>query len=110
MTGRPERGRFNFYQDAFDDEDQELLWLAHRVEGIDDEVAALRLSLQKQLSDRPETYDRVLRNAELLVRAVAAKYRMSPKSAEDFAERLTQTLRDLGDQLAPGLFGGGGDV
>ncbi|MEX0750496.1 MAG: hypothetical protein WD359_06770 [Dehalococcoidia bacterium] len=106
----PAPRRRNFYAGAFDGADQELLWQAAQIDGIEDEIAALRLVLRKHLCDRPETYDVMLKNVDSLLRAVSAKYRMSPKNAQDFAERMTATLRDLGEQIAPGLMGMDNDV
>jgi hypothetical protein len=101
----PKRG--SFYAESMSDEDRERFMRALGVEGIDEEVAMLRVTLRRQFEGHPAQYDALLRNADLLVRAVAAQYRMSPKSAHDFAERLTATIRDLGEQIAPGVIGGG---
>jgi len=99
--------RGSFYTASMSEDDQARFMRALAVEGIDEEVAMLRVTLQRLFEGETEQYDKLLRNADLLVRAVAAQYRMSPKSARDFAERLTATLRDLGEQIAPGLIGGG---
>jgi hypothetical protein len=108
-SNKPQRGS-GFYTRQLDDDDRKIFWQALDLEGIDEEVALLRTTLQMQFKSDMGTFDALLRNVDLLVRAVSAQYRMSPKSARDFAERLTATLRDLGEQIAPGLSGGGDDV
>lgn len=108
-TRRAARGPApNFYAGAV--RDPEALWDAMRVEGVDDEIAALRAELRSELRDKPDSYDLMLKSVALIVRAVAAKHRMSPRNAEDFAARMTSILRDLGEQMAPELFGGTNDV
>lgn len=98
--------RRSFYAGAMSDEDHERFMRALEVQGIDEEVAMLRMTLREQFESRPDAYEALLKNARLLIGAVAAQYRMSPKSARDFAERFTATLRDLGEQIAPGLMRG----
>ena len=38
-----------------------------------------------------------------------AQYRMSPERAQDFAEKVTAVVRDLGEQMIPELFAVRGD-
>ena len=89
----------NYYEPAFDPADHGLLWDAQRLDGIEDEIAALRLVLRKQLESRPDTYDALVKSMHVLIRAVVTKYQMSPKSGEDFAQRVVAVVRDLGDQM-----------
>jgi hypothetical protein len=102
--------RRNFYERALSPEQRDLMLEAQTIDGIEDEIALLRMMLLDQLDKRPETYDQLTRNMQLLIRAVVVKYRLSPKSADDFAQRVTAVLRDLGEQIAPGLMGGDADV
>ena len=105
---RQEEQRENFYARLFDSKE---MWAAMRVEGIDDEIAVLRLKFLEHMRERPEDYELVMKSASVLVRAVVAKYRMSPQRAQDLAEKITAVARDLGGQMMPEFFGaGGGDV
>ncbi len=74
------------------------------VEGIDQEVALLRVKLRDQLKERPQDYALMLKGLELLVRAVSSRYRMSPKRTDDLAQHLAATVRSLGEQFYPERF------
>jgi hypothetical protein len=99
--------RRSFYLSALDEEDQKLLLEAMQVDGIDEEIAVLRYVVRKELEKTPAMYDALCENASRLVRAVAAQYRMSPKSAEDFAKHITAVLNDLATQMMADEMGGG---
>ena len=43
----------------------------------------------------------LVKGLDILVRAVGARYRLSPKSRKDLAENLAAALNSLGDQLLP---------
>ena len=70
------------------------------VEGLDQEVALLRIKLRDHVTAHPEDLALMLKSVTLIVRAVAARYRMSPKRTADFADALVATLDALGDQFA----------
>ena len=72
--------------------DQAELTSALEIEGIDEELAILRIQLKKLLKERPEDLPLLLKGLELLARTVSARYRMSPKSTEAFAQSLSETL------------------
>jgi len=84
--------------------DGEQLLRAMRVDGINEEIGVLRLRLKQITNEQPELVAEMLRAAELLVRAVAARYRMSPKSRDEFADAVTDVLTRLGQQVAPERF------
>ncbi|HEY7269687.1 MAG TPA: hypothetical protein VH951_07660 [Dehalococcoidia bacterium] len=74
----PKKGRRHsprsFYEEALSEAERADLPRAHAVEGIDEEIAALRLRLKTALLDRPSNFDLMLKGVGLLVRAVVAKY------------------------------------
>jgi hypothetical protein len=71
------------------------------VEGLGDEIAVLRVRLKTALGERPEDLKLLVRGVEILVRAVATQYRLSPKARQDLAENFAAALNSLGDQLLP---------
>lgn len=104
------RGReaANFYGDVLDRAERARLDEAAAIDGLDDEVALLRVRLRRAIEERPEDYALMLRGIALLVRAVAARYRLSPKSRRDLSESLAATIEQIGAALFPE--GTGGDV
>jgi hypothetical protein len=77
---------------------------ALEIEGIDEELAVLRIQLRKLIKERPEDLPLLLKGMELIARTVAARYRMSPKSKEDFAQSLGDTLMHFTGQFLPERF------
>lgn len=94
----------DFYASALDEAERIKLEEASEVEGLDQEIAVLRLKLREALSRRPEDLPLMLRGIELLVKAVAARYRLSKQAEEDLAESLAGVIRGVGGLLMPEAF------
>ncbi len=90
--------RDNFYASALDAAE---LAAAMRVEGVDDELAALRVTLREMLSQRPENAELIVKWAALIVRAAGARYRMSARSKDELADAIGAVVRGVGVQLMP---------
>jgi len=88
----------------------EQLEAARELEGLDEEIAVLRVLLKNELQklkDDPDRLQFVTKSFDLLVKAVAARYRLSPKARRDLTESLEGVSRELGSQLYPEGFGNG---
>ena len=92
------RSRENFYASVLDEAD---LIEAAKVEGVDDELAALRVRLKNMLKERPEDYELMLKGAQLIVRAAGARYRMSAQSKDELGSAIAGVIRGVGVQLFP---------
>lgn len=95
----------NFYRCSLSHAEQVALPQAAGVEGLEEEIAVLRVRLRTALKERPEDIDLLMRGMAMLVRAVATQYRLSPRARRDLAENFAATLNSLADQLLPA--GGG---
>ncbi len=91
----------NFYRHALDQAERLDLKRAQEIEGLDDEIALMRVRLKRAMAEHPQDVQLLMKGLEILVRAVGARYRLSPKSRKDLAENLAATLNSLGDQLLP---------
>ncbi len=91
----------NFYHGAVEEAERLDLERAQEIEGLDDEIALMRVRLKRAVEERPEDVKLLVKGLGILVRAVGARYRLSPKSRTDLAENLAATLNSLGDQLLP---------
>jgi hypothetical protein len=91
----------NFYSHALDQTERKDLKKAQEIEGLDDEIAMMRVRLKRAIGERPKDVQLLMKGLNILVRAVGARYRLSPKSRKDLAENLAATLNSLGDQLLP---------
>ena len=99
-TGRQVAAR-NFYHGAVDRAERRDLERAREIEGLDDEIALMRVRLKRAVKERPEDVQLLVKGLGVLVRAVGARYRLSPKSRKDLADNLAAALNSLGDQLLP---------
>ena len=100
----PAKTRVNakaFYEQGLDNAERESLKAARKVEGLEQEIAILRVRLLTALQQHPEDFQLLLAGIGMLVRAVATQYRLSPKAAKDLANRMKAVLDTLGDQLLP---------
>lgn len=94
----------DFYGSALDAAERIELDAAAEVEGLDEEIAVLRVKLRKALSKHPEDLPLMLRGIDLLVKAVSARYRLSKQAEEDLAESIAGVIRGVGGLLMPEAF------
>jgi len=71
------------------------------VVGLDDEIAALRVRLREMLNEEEPDMPAVLKALEVLTKAVAAQYRMSPRSKKELSDNLAAVLNSFGDLILP---------
>jgi len=92
-------GAESFYRDALTEAEQVLLPEAMEMEGLDEEIALLRLKLQQAIMERPEDLDLLIKGVSLLVRAVPTQYRLSPKAKDDLMDSVIGVLDGIGQSL-----------
>ena len=71
-----------FYNEALNRAERYDFPVALEVEGVDQEIAVLRLKLREAMHKHPEDLQLMVHGITLLVRALSAKYRL-PKADED---------------------------
>jgi len=101
QTSTNRRSVRNFYRHALTESERLDLPEAERMEGLADEITALRVRLKSALKERPQDLKLAAQGIEMLVKAVAAQYRLSPKAKRDLAQNIAAVLNSLGDQLLP---------
>lgn len=103
LLKKPSRRRAprGFYHAALDAAERLELQEASRVDGLDHEIALLRLRLKQAVQDRPGDFELMFRGIDLLVRAVSSRYRLSKESQSQLQESVAAAMRGL-RQLAPG--------
>jgi hypothetical protein len=97
----------DFYRRALKAAEQVELDEASDVEGLDGEIAVLRMRLRQAVSEHPQDLPLMLRGIELLVKAVSARYRLSKEAEEHLAESLAGVIRGVGGLLMPEAFADG---
>jgi hypothetical protein len=94
----------NFYREALKAAEQVQLDAASEVEGLDDEIALLRVRLRGVADKHRDDFPLLLRGVELLVKAVSVRYRLSKEAEQDLAASLAGVIRGVGVQLMPEAF------
>ena len=105
-TSAPEAA--GFYEEALTEAERLRLPRARGVDGIDDEIALLRVRLLGYAQQHPENMEVLMKGVALLTRAVATRYRLSPKSQQDLTAHLVGVTEALGRSLGWGDFGAEG--
>jgi len=96
-TGR--RRAQGFYRTALSEAEK---WeRARQMEGLDEEVALLRVRLKEALEERPQDMQLIAKGVDLLVKAVAARYRLSPKAQRELSDSIAGVVRGIGTALYP---------
>ena len=96
---RPSINDSGFYSSAVGEAEQLKLPEAMDVEGLDQEIALLRVRLVQLLQEQPDNTTLLFKGIELLVKAVAARYRLSKKSKDDLSEAIEGVLNGIGGAL-----------
>ena len=98
---RPPSSPESFYRQALSRAERLRLPEARSLEGLDEEIALLRVRLATLAKEHPENLELLMKGINLLVRAVAARYKLSPRSQEDLAQNLAGLLQGIGTALLP---------
>lgn len=99
-------GDSSFYASAVSEAEQLLLPEALDIEGLDQEIALLRVRLSRLAEEQPQNSALLFKGIELLVKAVAARYRLSRKSKKDLSEAIEGVLTGIGGALGLEGFNG----
>jgi len=76
-------------------EDREQYERARRVEGLDQEIALLRMTIAKHVADEAL----LLKGVDLLIKGVKAKHGIAEKGEDDWQQRVGEVMRGFGQQL-----------
>ena len=96
----------DFYASAVSEAERLRLDEAQELQGLDSEIALLRTRLLRLAQEQPEDTALLFRGLELLVKAVVAKYRLSPKSTEDLSTAIDEVLKSVGEAMGLEGFSG----
>ena len=86
-----------FYADALSEAERDDLPVALAIEGVDQEIALLRLRLRRAIEEHPEDLAVMFKGIDLLAKTVATRYRLSKRAERDLADSLANVVRGLGD-------------
>lgn len=95
----------DFYEHALSEAERQSLAAARAVEGLDEEIALLRVRLREALVDHPGDARLLQTGARLLIQALLAQHRLSPRQADHLGEAVAHVLDEFGEAL--GIHGDG---
>ncbi len=90
-----------FYDSAVPEGDKVALAVAREVQGLDQEIAVLRLRLRRALEEHPENMTLMLKGVEMLVKALSASYRLSKDAKAELSESVRATIEEYGRMMSP---------
>jgi hypothetical protein len=90
----------SFYASALSEAEQAALTAALDVEGVDQEIAVLRVRLRQALEANPEDLALMFKGVDLLAKMVATRYRLSKSSERNLAAALAMALRSVREIFA----------
>ncbi|HJX11969.1 MAG TPA: hypothetical protein VJ377_00415 [Dehalococcoidales bacterium] len=87
--------KHGFYSRVLDESEQLDFAQATCVEGIDDEIALLRVKIKSLVAHDPDNIDLIMKAINTLARMVSTKYNLSKKDKKGLKEAIGTVLRDV---------------
>jgi len=88
-----------FYERAIDEAGRDDFIEALELDGLDEEVAILRLHLRRLLTDSPEDARVIQAGVRLLINALLAQRRLTDREAEGIGEAVAAVVEQFGDVM-----------
>jgi len=85
----------SFYSKALSEAEAQDLEEAARVDGIDDEIALLRLKLRKLVEQYPNDIEVQMQAASVLCRLMTTRYRITTQQKESLKQAIAKTLIEV---------------
>jgi hypothetical protein len=99
----PRAKKRGFYAKVLDEAEQLDFELAAGVEGLDDEIALLRVKIKSLLANDPENIKQLMDVTNTLVRLVKTKYNISKEQKQGLKEAIENVLKDIAIPLGLGI-------
>jgi len=101
--GNQNARKHGFYSKVLDEVEQLDLELASGVEGIDDEIALLRVKIKSLLEHDPENIRLIMQATNTLARLVRTRYNIAKEQRKGLKEAIGNVLRDVALPLGIGI-------
>ena len=92
-----------FYSRVMDEAEKLDFELAANVNGIDDEIALLRVKIKELVNKDPENLELIMKATNLLAKLVKTRYSMSKGQNKGLAEAIKNVIKDIGVPLGVAL-------
>ena len=101
--GNQNARKHGFYSKVLDEAEQLDFDLASGVEGIDDEIALLRVKIKSILENDPENIKLMMEATNTLARLVKTRYNITKEQKKGLKEAIGNVLRDVALPLGIGI-------
>ena len=95
--------KHGFYSKVLDEAEQIDLEAASGVDGIDDEIALLRVKIKSVLEKDPENIRLIMQATNTLAGLVKARYKITREQRQGLKEAIGNVLRDVAVPLGIGI-------
>ena len=92
-----------FYSRVMDEAEQLDFEIASGVEGIDDEIALLRIKIKSILSRDPENIKLIMQVTNALARLLRTRYNITKDQKKGLKEAIANVIRDVALPLGIGI-------
>lgn len=103
QPGNQNARKHGFYSRVLDEAERLDFELATGVEGIDDEIALLRVKIKSLLEHDPENIKLIMQATNTLAGLVKTSYKMSKEQRKGLKEAIGNVLRDVALPLGIGI-------
>jgi len=104
--GNQNARKHGFYAKVLDEAEEIDFELAAGVEGIDDEIALLRVKIKSLLEHDPENVKLIMQATHTLSRLVKTRYNISKEQKKGLKEAIGNVLKDVALPLGIGIGAG----
>ncbi len=101
--GNQNARKHGFYSKVLDESEQLDFMLATGVEGIDDEIALLRVKIKSLIAHDPDNITLIMQAINTLAKVVSTRYNLSKKDKKGLKEAIGNVLRDIAIPLGIGI-------
>ena len=101
--GNQNARKHGFYSRVLDEAEQLDFELASGVEGIDDEIALLRVKIKSILEKDPENISLIMQATSALERMVRTRFNITKEQRKGLKEAIGNVLRDVALPLGIGI-------
>jgi hypothetical protein len=101
--GNQNARKHGFYSRILDEAERLDFELATGVEGIDDEIALLRVKIKSLLERDPENIKLIMQATNALARLVRTRYKISKEDKKGLKEAIGNVLKDIALPLGIGI-------
>jgi len=101
--GNQNARKHGFYSKVLDEAEKIDFELATGVEGMDDEIALLRVKIKSLLEHDPENIKLIMQATNTLARLVKTKYNITKEQRKGLKEAIGNVLKDIALPLGVGI-------